>query len=94
MGDMTSSMSQKGQVTIPAEVRKRLGLRPKDRVRFRVQGDTVSIEPYRSNIDAWYQTVPALDPLDHGTKSERLPARSMPNTSREKVSSSQGWEWS
>ncbi len=62
MGDMTSSMSQKGQVTIPAEVRARLGLKPKDRVRFRVDGDTVSIEPYRSNIDAWYQTVPALDP--------------------------------
>lgn len=62
MGDMTSSMSQKGQVTIPAEVRERLGLKPKDRVRFRVDGDTVSIEPYRSNLDHWRGTLPPLDP--------------------------------
>ncbi len=62
MRTMTSSMSQKGQVTIPVEVRERLGLKPKDRVRFRVQGDSVLIEPYRSNLAAFYQSVPALDP--------------------------------
>lgn len=59
---MTSSMSQKGQVTIPAEIRERLGLKPKDRVRFRVDGDIVLIEPYRSRLAAFYQSVPALDP--------------------------------
>ncbi|MBA2276136.1 MAG: AbrB/MazE/SpoVT family DNA-binding domain-containing protein [Chloroflexia bacterium] len=62
MRTMTSSMSQKGQVTIPVEVRERLGLKPKDRVRFRVEGDSVLIEPYRSNLAAFYQSVPALDP--------------------------------
>lgn len=62
MRNMTSSMSQKGQVTIPLEVRERLGLKPKDRVRFRVNGDVVSIEPYRSSLDAWRGTLPPLDP--------------------------------
>jgi antitoxin PrlF len=62
MRDMTSSVSQRGQVTIPIEVRERLGLKPKDRLRFRVEGDTVLIDPYRSNLAAFYGTVPALDP--------------------------------
>ncbi len=33
-----SRLTQKGQVTIPAEIRARLGLKPRDRVRFEVEG--------------------------------------------------------
>ena len=38
-----STMTSKGQVTIPAELRKLLGLKPGDKVGFLVQGDQVRL---------------------------------------------------
>lgn len=43
--DYVSSMTSKGQVTIPVEIRKALGLKPRDKVAFRVENGTVRIEP-------------------------------------------------
>lgn len=40
----TSNMTSKGQVTIPAELRRDLGLKPGDKVRFIKRGTKVSIE--------------------------------------------------
>ncbi len=39
----TSSLTRKGQVTIPAEIRRRLGLSTGDRVAFVVSEDKVQI---------------------------------------------------
>jgi AbrB family looped-hinge helix DNA binding protein len=41
----TSNVTQKGQVTIPVEMRKALGLRAGSKVRFKRQGRKVSLEP-------------------------------------------------
>jgi AbrB family looped-hinge helix DNA binding protein len=41
----TSNVTQKGQVTIPAEMRKALGPKAGSKVRFRRQGRKVSLEP-------------------------------------------------
>lgn len=38
---MKSTISSKGQVTVPAEVRERLGLRPGSMVTFELRGDGV-----------------------------------------------------
>ena len=40
-------VSTKGQVTIPLEIRERLGLQPGAEVDFRMEGDKVSIVPVR-----------------------------------------------
>ena len=40
-----SNVTQKGQVTIPAEMRKALGLKAGSKVRFKRQGRKVSLEP-------------------------------------------------
>ena len=40
----TSNVTQKGQVTIPAEMRKALGLKAGSKVRFTRQGRKVSLE--------------------------------------------------
>jgi AbrB family looped-hinge helix DNA binding protein len=40
-----SNVTQKGQVTIPAEMRKALGLKAGSKVRFKRQGRRVSLEP-------------------------------------------------
>jgi antitoxin PrlF len=50
MNQFETTMTQKGQVTIPAAIRARLGLRPKDRVRFDVDGDEVKLRPASSNL--------------------------------------------
>ena len=44
----SSSISSKGQVTVPQEIRKRLGLSTGDRIDFVVEGDRTVIRPSRS----------------------------------------------
>jgi AbrB family looped-hinge helix DNA binding protein len=60
MKQFVSSLSPKGQITIPQEVRKQLGLKTRDKVAIQVDADRVTISPARSRLDAIYQSVPAL----------------------------------
>ena len=48
----TSTLTSKGQVTIPADVRKRLGLHPGDPVAFIVEGNEVRLVRRESRIEA------------------------------------------
>ena len=63
-----SSLSPKGQITLPLEVRRRWGLKAKDRVAICVDGDHVTVAPAhehaptRSPLDEIYQSVPPLSP--------------------------------
>ena len=59
--ERTSSVSPKGQVTIPAEIRRLLGVRPRDKVAFEVTDGQVLIRPARGNLESLYRSVPALD---------------------------------
>jgi AbrB family looped-hinge helix DNA binding protein len=43
----SSTISSKGQVTVPAEIRNRLGLSSGDRVEFVVEGEHTIIRPLR-----------------------------------------------
>jgi AbrB family looped-hinge helix DNA binding protein len=60
MREFVSSVSPKGQITLPAEVRSLLGVRPKDNVVLSVEDGYVRVSPLGSAIDASYQAVPAL----------------------------------
>jgi AbrB family looped-hinge helix DNA binding protein len=42
-------LTSKGQVTIPQEIRDRLGLLPRTEVEFEVDGDAVRIRPARQS---------------------------------------------
>lgn len=59
---MQSSVSVKGQVTLPVEVRRRLGLNPRDRVRFTIEDGEVKLCRVPSVLATSYQAVPPLDP--------------------------------
>ncbi len=48
----TSALTSKGQVTIPAEVRRFLGLQPGDRVAFVVDGDEIRLVRKESRVEA------------------------------------------
>ena len=57
MKELVTTVTQKGQVTIPQEIRSRLGLKPRDRVRFEMDGDVVRLRPARSKLLAGYGAV-------------------------------------
>jgi AbrB family looped-hinge helix DNA binding protein len=57
MRELETTVTQKGQVTIPQEIRARLGLRPRDKVRFQIEGDAVTLRPATSKLLAGYGAV-------------------------------------
>jgi AbrB family looped-hinge helix DNA binding protein len=61
MKEMLSSVSPKGQVTLPIEIRRKLGLKPKDKVAFSLEGRAVKLTP-ASPLDESYQAIPPLKP--------------------------------
>ena len=52
-----TTVTEKGQVTIPADVRATLGLKPKDKVIFEVEGDVAKMRRAPSKVARWYGSV-------------------------------------
>jgi len=68
MTKYSSSMSSKGQVTVPQEIRKRLGVVPGDRIDFVVEGDRTVIRPSRSEENPFEKYRGVLGPFPGGEK--------------------------
>jgi antitoxin PrlF len=65
MRDRETTLTQKGQVTIPVEIRAILGLKPKDRVIFEVDGERATLKRAPSKISRWFGSVtPGQKPED------------------------------
>jgi antitoxin PrlF len=64
----SSSMSSKGQVTVPLEVRNRLGLTAGDRVEFIIEGDRTLIRPFRPRSNPFEKYIGALGTFPGGKK--------------------------
>lgn len=65
MRELETRLTQKGQVTIPAEIRARLGLKPKDVVRFEIEGDIVKLKPAASKLlEGYGAVIPRNKPED------------------------------
>lgn len=60
MEQFYSSVSPKGQVTVPLKIRKMLGLRVKDQVQFKIVGEQIVLSRAESQLASIYQSVPAL----------------------------------
>jgi AbrB family looped-hinge helix DNA binding protein len=45
-----TTLTQKGQVTVPRAIRSQLGLKPRDRVIFELDGDSARMKPALSRI--------------------------------------------
>jgi antitoxin PrlF len=48
-----SSVTSKGQATIPADIRRQAGIEPGDRVRFSFDGDRIVLEKSQRVDDLW-----------------------------------------
>jgi len=62
----SSTISSKGQITVPQEIRKRLGLAPGDRVEFVVEKDRTVIRPARSEVNPFEKFIGIADPFPGG----------------------------
>jgi AbrB family looped-hinge helix DNA binding protein len=60
MKEYTSSVSPKGQITLPLEIRRQLGVKPKDRVVVTLDGDEVRVRRLGSPVETTFQAVPPL----------------------------------
>jgi AbrB family looped-hinge helix DNA binding protein len=58
----TSTISSKGQVTIPVNVRRRLGLKEGDRVEFAFEGGKAVLRPMRTEENPFLKWIGALAP--------------------------------
>lgn len=57
MQDYETTMTEKGQVTIPLAIRRIMGLHPHDKVSFEVEGDVVRIRRTTSKLLKGYGAV-------------------------------------
>ena len=55
----SSSVTSKGQVTIPAAVRRKLGIQPGDRIGFIEEADRVVIERCENRVEAAFGVLKA-----------------------------------
>jgi antitoxin PrlF len=62
----SSTISSKGQITVPQEIRKRLGLEAGDRVEFVVEEDRTVIRPVRSEVNPFEKFIGILGPFPGG----------------------------
>ena len=60
MKELLATMTKRGQVTVPAEVRRLLGLKPYQKVAFTIEDNQVSLRPARFTLESAYQSVPPL----------------------------------
>ena len=73
----SSVVSTKGQVTIPIEVRKRLGLKEGDRVEFVLEGGQTTIRPARGPENPFQKYAGALPAFPGGIEEINAWVRDM-----------------
>jgi AbrB family looped-hinge helix DNA binding protein len=65
MQQFTTTITQRSQVTLPADVRKRLGVGPRDKVAFVIDEDGVRLLPAPFTLESAYgSVVPRQHPED------------------------------
>ena len=65
MKEITTTITQRGQVTIPAEVRRVLGVKHRDKVAFTIEDGEVRLAPAAFSLESAYGSVkPSRKPED------------------------------
>ena len=57
MAEYVTTVTQKGQVTIPSELRRALEIKPKDRVAFELVDGEVRLRPVKSRLLAGFGAI-------------------------------------
>lgn len=57
MKEITTTITQRSQVTVPAEVRRVLGVKPRDKVTFTIADGEVRLRPVSYSLESAYGSV-------------------------------------
>lgn len=74
MREHVTTMTERGQVTVPAEVRRLLGLKPRDKVAFTIDDGEVRIKPVEFTVQSAYSSIKAPSGgmgIDHAIREAR-----------------------
>ena len=85
MVEITAKLSSKNQITVPAEVRRRLGVGASDRIAFLfTENGTVEVQKPRFDLESIIASVPALagESLDFEQEIEEATAEEMQRVMR------------
>ena len=66
-----STVTSKGQVTVPVEIRRTLGLKPQDKLIFRITEGKIEVEPLPMTLEEAYGSV---EPMAHPEDFESIRA--------------------
>lgn len=61
MPEFTTTITQRSQVTVPVQVRRALGLKPRDKVTFTIDGGVVRLKPASYTLKSVYGSVQAAE---------------------------------
>lgn len=61
MRELVTTMTQRGQITVPAEVRRLLGLKPRDKVAFAIDDGVVRLVPVAFTVASAYGSIKPQD---------------------------------
>lgn len=65
MNEFTATVTQRSQVTIPVQVRRVLGVGPRDKVAFTIEDDTVRLRPAAFTLESVFASIhPSEQPED------------------------------
>ena len=62
MKELLTVVTRKGQITIPAEIRRALDIKQGDTLAFEMEGKEIKLKAAKPSIQEFYQSVPALTP--------------------------------
>ncbi len=85
-----SSVSPKGQITLPAEVRRLLGIEPKDQVAIELVDSAVRISKVESRLLAHYQEAGSLPARLSWRDTTRVAAEDHAEVAARE---GRGWRW-
>lgn len=75
MREIVTTMTQRGQITVPSEVRRLLGLKPRDKVAFTIENGVVRLVPVAFTAASAYGSVEprgATDDIDEQIRHAKL----------------------
>ncbi len=82
MKEILGTITQRGQVTVPAEVRRILGVKPRDKITFTIENGRVCLLPAKFTLKSAYGSV---KPLRRPEDFKKIIREGMDEHSREVV---------
>ena len=72
MKEIVTTITQRSQVTIPAEVRRVLGVKPRDKVAFTIEDGGVRLTPAPFSLESAYGSVKPVETPENFEEISRI----------------------